>query len=367
MPEHYEPIANPREQFRQAVQTLLVHEGIRIVPDEQETFEEELRGSDRYVRASVEHAEDTGETRRFLKIPVADPEMQKVFARELGVNKFLKEHSELRIETIISSNTEPTAGVPFVLMEALERQTGEIGFDEHGEHLDEQAAQGFAETLQKLHRVNTSELPNDLRDTMEGFPGTYEEIHDELFTILDQPIEHALDRQSATEESLDQVLGRRFGISNFREKVEELLAHLEPTIRSSDNHEVLVHGNLDPGNAFVHQGGEVELIDFEFTGLSKNEIGGSMVNFGNLRARAWRNTAFKSAFDAAMIQSYGAEGREEIGKAITALGILRSHLVLAGFFENYEHEKQQDEEQTIRRETTVQDIRKAWEIVGIPF
>jgi len=126
-----------------------------------------------------------------------------------------------------------------------------------------------------------------------------------------------------------------------------------------------VHGNLDPGNAYVRKNGEVELIDFEFTGVTRNEILGGMVDFGNLRARVWNNKNFRDAFDEAVIARYQKEGREEVGRAIVSLGILRSHAILAGFFENYEHERQGEEDQIQRRDATEQDIKKAWEVAGV--
>lgn len=60
-------------------------------------------------------------------------------------------------------------------------------------------------------------------------------------------------------------------------------------------------------------------------------------------------------------------GKKELGQAIVSLAILRSHLMLAGFFENYAPEKQSDEEQKLRREKTEQDIKKAWNIMSLSF
>lgn len=86
-----------------------------------------------------------------------------------------------------------------------------------------------------------------------------------------------------------------------------------------------------------------------------------IIDFGNLRARAWNNKDFREALDTAILGKYKKEGREDVGKVIVALGILRSHMSLAGFFENYPPEKQGREEEKRRRESTEADIVKAWE------
>jgi hypothetical protein len=70
-----------------------------------------------------------------------------------------------------------------------------------------------------------------------------------------------------------------------------------------------------------------------------------------------------------MIESYKAEGQEEMGRSIVALGVLRSHVNLAGFFENYPSEKSSQPVQAERRDATEKDISKAWEVMGLelPF
>lgn len=63
------------------------------------------------------------------------------------------------------------------------------------------------------------------------------------------------------------------------------------------------------------------------------------VLFGNLRARAWNNKEFREALDITILDKYRQKGREDPGMTIVSLGILRLHMGLAGFFENYPFEK----------------------------
>jgi len=51
---------------------------------------------------------------------------------------------------------------------------------------------------------------------------------------------------------------------------------------------------------------------------------------------------------------------EELGKAIVQLSILRSHIHLSGFLENYETVRQKDELQSRRRKSTEADIAKVF-------
>jgi hypothetical protein len=55
-------------------------------------------------------------------------------------------------------------------------------------------------------------------------------------------------------------------------------------------------------------------------------------------------------------------GQEQIGKAIIQLSILRSHIQLSGFFENYETVKQKNPLQIRRRKETENDIAKIFEL-----
>ena len=85
-----------------------------------------------------------------------------------------------------------------------------------------------------------------------------------------------------------------------------------------------------------------------------------ILDFGNLRARSWSNEKFRNALDNVLITTYSKIGQEKIGRAIVQLSILRSHIQLSGFFENYARPKQKDPLQTRRRKQTEHDIAKAF-------
>lgn len=128
-----------------------------------------------------------------------------------------------------------------------------------------------------------------------------------------------------------------------------------------------MHGDLAPGNMYVNDNGDVEFLDWEWAGVANNRAIATIIDYGNCRARAWNNSEFREALDNALIARYRSRGQEELGRAIVSLGIFRSHMGLAGFFENYDLKKQRKEQEKRRRESTEADIKKAWEIAGLKF
>ncbi len=357
---------DPKAELKNAVNSLIQRERLVLDFEERQNLDNEIEESDRFIAFVSEKKEDGGNVKRFVKVPaLRSTEVMDTFKRQVDVTKFLNKEGALRTEKLIDYKTDFEDGWPFMVAEAINREAEETGFDHHGEHLDQAAAVGFAETLQKLHSIDMSRFPMESRSHLAEFPEKYEEMRDEIMEVLEQKVNPMDGKEN---EPFHKVLGRRLEVKNFKDKVRELLKALEPLVKKAEKgKEVLVHGNLDPGNAYVRKNGEVELVDFEFTGTTHNEILGAMVDFGNLRARVWNNKNFRDAFDNALLGIYRKQGREEVGRAIVSLGILRSHAVLAGFFENYEHERQVEEEQIQRRDATEQDIKKAWAVAGIEF
>ena len=149
--------------------------------------------------------------------------------------------------------------------------------------------------------------------------------------------------------------------------VDELLSKYEEVIAAFQQKDkyFLVHGDSCPGNTFYSDSGEVEFIDWGHSGVTKNELLALIHDFGNMRARAWNNKEYREAMDNAVLEHYSSLGQEEAGRAVVALGILRSHCCLAGFFENYDISKQRMEQEKARKESTEQDVRKAFEISRI--
>ena len=187
----------------------------------------------------------------------------------------------------------------------------------------------------------------------------YKSFRREIFRHLNKKVK-PLDGKGKAE-LFHKVLERRLGISEIKNKTKKLLALLEPIIDSEQNRFVsIVHGDMAPNNLYVFNSGDVELLDLEWVGTFKNKAIAMILDFGNVRARSWSNEKFRNALDNVLITTYSKIGQEKIGRAIVQLSILRSHIQLSGFFENYARPKQKDPLQTRRRKQTEHDIAKAF-------
>lgn len=369
--EHFEREKDPREKFTENVHELLDRENFIIDPEDKELFAEQIKTNKRYIYVVGEHQEGDQKMERFLKIPVNDnPDIDEPFRRQIEFERFLKKDGRIKTRDVITANTDRQQGMPFAIMETFSGADAEIGFianHEDMELLTDREARSCIKTLEKLQQINTKSLPPELLDVMPKFNGNYQNLLEDMISTLNEKVV-ALDSPNQKEESFHTVLNRRLGAENFKERTLELVEYWKNIIKKQENKgNFLVHGDLSPVNLYVYDNGEVEFLDWEWSGVCDNRAIATIIDFGNLRARAWNNKEFREGLDAALIESYKSRGQEELGRAIVSLGILRSHMGLAGFFENYDLNKQRQEEEQRRRDLTENDIVKAWEIAGQDF
>lgn len=365
--EESPPEPDPKEKFRETVNKLLEKEQFSLTPKAQETMQEQIDGDSRFVCIVGTHTEGDKQVERFLKIPT-QKSAYGPFERQIRVGEFLKRDGQVKTRGVVAHNLDPES-LPYAIMETFRRDEAKIGFianPKDMELLTAKEAKSCIETLGLLHHIDSTTVPEDVKKALQHFSGSAEEFFDAILSNLNETV-RALDADGR-EELYYQVLNRRLGVSNFREKVVQLIDVFKDAIKSKEGKkEVLVHGDLSPTNLYVYDNGEVEFLDLEWSGICNNEALAMIIDFGNLRARAWNNRDFREALDTAILEKYKKEGRENVGKAVVALGILRSHMGLAGFFENYPFEKQRNEEEKRRRESTESDIVKAWEVAGLKF
>lgn len=364
------PEENPKESFCEAVDKILEKEQFSFTPENQETIREQIESDARFVHIVETRKEGNAEVERFLKIPIRGPEeIDEPFKRQILFGKFLKKDGRIKTRDIIATNLNREEGLPYAIMETFNGGEAKIGFITNAEDMElltAREAQSCVETIGQLHSIDIKTVPTDVREILTHLSGSTEKFCGSILENLDKKVQ-ALDTEGE-KESYCQVLNRRLGVSNFREKVEQLMSVCKDAIKSEEGKkEVLVHGDLSPTNLYVYDNGEVEFLDLEWSGVCDNEALAIMTDFGNLRSRAWNNKEFREALDAAVLDKYKKEGKKDVGKAVVALGILRSHIGLAECFENYPLDKQRKEEEKRRRESTESDIIKAWEVARIIF
>jgi hypothetical protein len=159
-------------------------------------------------------------------------------------------------------------------------------------------------------------------------------------------------------------LERRLKIENFKEKVIDVMDKLSPVVDQKQNQgKFIVHGDMAPNNLYVFENGDVEFLDLEWVSLFDNKVVGMIFDFGNMRARSWKNQAFRKFLDEELINLYKEKKEEKLAKIIICLSILRSNIRFSGYFENYDWDKQTLAEETKRRKTAEEEIPLIWEII----
>lgn len=306
---------------------------------------------------------------------------QSAFMREMETMAFLKEHTDLPILKIESNNLNADEGL-YNLTETL--PDAEIGFIHSKEDmlkLRPEHAQQAVEQMFKLYGVklpdDIDEQIHDIQDPFEHFEGYKEN----LWNLLDnkenadctevRALDSAVNEEGeVVPEIYADVLARRFEMSGekFRQKITDLLARWQPIVEKYDDGDwVLTHGDLSPSNMYIGKDDKAQFLDWEWAGKTKNQVLAMVYDYGNLRARAWNNPNFQEALDIGIKAKFAELGDSEAGRAAVSLGILRSHALLAGFFENYEPVKQLELSEIERREKTEEAICLAFTEAGIEF
>ena len=351
---------------------------------DQDKFKEQVEGDGRYLRIDVVEpiVDESGTTiemkQRFFKalLKQKDPEKDATtalaFKRQVAVQAFLDEKTSFPVTELLSGNVEEANGEQWALYNWYQKgEKGAVGFLHSQEEMKALTGEHASLAVKAIRALQNhqGDLPADVQAILvslapfQNFAGFQQDIAH----ILSRSVNGVGDYYTEDKKPFNEVIGQRLGTRDFASQADQTIEKTRPIVESVQNRGVhIIHGDFAPNNLFLGDGvtsDKLIALDFEWSGVSQNEILAAVYDFGNLRARAWNNEAFRAGLDAAMIESYAAEGREEVGRTIVALGILRSHLNLAGFFENYVPEKSNLPEQTQRREETEKDIAKAWGVL----
>ena len=353
-----------QSKYRNRVYKVLAEQKFIVGGAERKIIKARTTNGRRYFFMVAKRMEKNRPIERFIKIPEnSTKKLLLPFERQIKIAKYLKTHHVINTRGVVVANSNPKKGLPFAIMETFPTGHSRIGFIEENrgvELLGKREAEKTIDQLYKFHAVKIASLPGGLRKVLRIYPGDWRGFRREVFRYLNKRV-RPLDRKGRTE-LFQKVLERRLGAKEIKEKVKILMARLAPTIDSKQNHvPAIVHGDMAPNNLYVFNSGDVEFLDLEWVGVFKNKAIAMILDFGNLRARAWGNEKFRNSLDEALIRMYCAHGQEKLGRAIVQLSILRSHVQLSGFFENYPLVKQRDLLQTRRRKSTEQDLIKVFD------
>ncbi|HEU5114206.1 MAG TPA: hypothetical protein VFT82_00390 [Candidatus Paceibacterota bacterium] len=352
------------DRYRKKVFQVLERENFIIDGDVRGTVEQRISNGRRYFFIVAKRNENGTVVERFLKIPQNNTKkLLEPFERQIEFARYIKDHTKLNTRGVIAYNVNPKKGVPFAIMETFPLSHAKIGFIEgstKSELLGEREARNVLGDLQKFHEIRFDDLPPKLRKLLKK--GTdFNHVKRSVRQSLMKKV-LPLDAENGKREILHKLLERRLGIPDFKKKIERTIAALEPVVNSPSNKgRFVTHGDMAPNNLYVFNDGTVEFLDLEWVGYFTNRVIAMIYDFGNMRARAWKNPLFRNELDKELVRIYRARGEEKIANAIICLSILRSNVIFSGFFENYPLDKQERDEEKNRKEATENEIKKIWD------
>ena len=355
------------ERYRWKVENVLREQHFVVGKRERGLIGERTANGRRYFYMVADRREGKRIVERFIKIPENNTKKLLLpFRRQIEVAKYLKQKRIINTRGVIAYNCDPKRGTPFAVMETFPTGHAKIGFieDNQGvERLGRREAERIIIQLKRFHDVSVRMLPSGLKKVLKKNPGNYDSFRREILRNLSKKVRPLDHRKSS--EPLYRVFERRLEINDLKEKTKELLNDCGPIIDTNANRKIsLVHGDMAPNNLYIFDSGDVEFLDLEWVGTFKNSAIAIIIDYGNLRARSWKNSKFRKLLDEALIRAYRKEGKEVLGKAIVRLSILRSHMLLSGFFENYDYPKQKKPVQSRRRKETERDIAEAFSLLS---
>lgn len=352
-----------KTRYERRVCKVLEEQKFVIGDKEKKIIKKRISNGRRYFFMVAKRIEGERTVERFIKVPENNTKKLLLpFRRQIEIAKYIKAKRVINTRGVIAANYNPKKGIPFAVMETFPIGQSKIGFieDDGGvEFLGVREAKRTMDQIKKFHSISIKSLPSRLRKILKVYPGNYKSFRREVFRCLNKKV-NPLDGGRKSE-SFHKVLERRLGITDIKGKTKELLDCLGPLIDSKQNRQLsIVHGDMAPNNLYIFNSGDVELLDLEWVGVFNNKAIAMILDFGNLRARSWSNKRFKKALDDELIKTYRAQKQEELGEAIVKLSVLRSHIQLSGFFENYEPARQKNSVQARRRKATEKDIAEVF-------
>lgn len=350
---------NKIKKYEKKVIKVLTDKGFIINDKEKEIINTRLNNGRRYFFLVAKRKEGNDHVERFIKIPENNTKKLLLpFARQIEIAKYLKDNKIINTRGVIDYNSDPKKGIPFVIMETFPQNQDKIGFIENNngvEFLGEREAQAIVGQLISFHHINIDQLPASLKQILRLYPGDFNSYKKDILKFINKKVKPINSKKSIP---FFAVLEKNLGIEKIKNKISKILENSERFIVSNENKKVsMVHGDMAPNNLYVFDTGEVEFLDLEWVGKYKNSALAMIFDFGNLRARSWKSSNFRKELDKALISHYEKEGKKELGQIIINLSILRSHIMLSSYFENYDWAKQELVDENIRRKETEEDLK----------
>lgn len=193
----------------------------------------------------------------------------------------------------------------------------------------EENAKEIVETLFRVYKIKISELPEevqkklDTRKELESFDGVRENI---LEDILNKNI-------SGVE--LAELLEKKFGITDLKEKAKKILNDCENAIKGLlEVERFLVHGDMKLESIHADKEGKVTTSRLVHATSSENVVLPLIYDLGNLLGRAAGKPEFQDALREAVLEKFKNIGNPGLGGKILETAELRTSLKFIGYIES---------------------------------
>ncbi len=139
------------DKYRKKIYAVLQHQKFVVGDKENKIIEEKISGRRRYFFMVAKRREGSKTVSRFIKIPENNTKKLLLpFRRQVEFSAYLKKNKIIKTRGIISFNTNPKKGTPFVVMETFPVAHSKIGFIEGNEGAELLTAREAKKTMNEL-------------------------------------------------------------------------------------------------------------------------------------------------------------------------------------------------------------------------
>lgn len=342
----------PQPSFRDTVYQILQEQGFVLSAKDTSIIDENLGLKRRYFYYVGTRIEEGTSLQRFIKIPAnISPKLLIPFQRQVTFTRVLEQYKIIPTRKIILTQTNPLISYPYAIIETLPQSGAKIGFIQHdqgSELLKKSHAEDSMNQLHRIHTFDASKLPLSTTDlaNIPRYKSTYPNFRRQILWYFYKKV---------TSESMPlyQYLEKRHGLLNIPTTIKKIFVLHSETLHSSTyRRPTLMHGDMAPNNLFVFDDGTVELLDLEWMGIINHSLLATIYDYGNLRARTWKNPAFRRHLDTILFEMYPIHEAQ----AIFDLAILFAHGNISGFLHNYPEAKAAVNNEQRRLEETEKDL-----------
>lgn len=312
----------------------------------------------RYGNIVLKRKEGDETKDRFLKI-VLDGKYKtfKLFSRQIKVADYIHKDKKITLPTISVMGDFLSYPVPYAIFET--RDSGDnFGFmddtQESYNNFTEQDVHNLVDLIYAFHESG-SHIDPDIWNYTQNIHSSIDYYENEFSKFLNIKIIHKKNNGDISEEKVSDLLTTYSGISNIEDKIFKILRENWVYVSSSRkmNINYLVHADMQIDNVYKSEGGNFELLDFEWVGKSDNPVVAIMYDYGNLRARAWSSPGFQSMLDKYILEIGTKYYKvESLVRAGMNLGALRSSLMMCRYHLDFKNTVKNDK----RTEQEYQDM-----------